>query len=158
MIKRRPNYRLVKIHRNYTVEEIADLFGIHKNTVRGWIKNGLPLCDDRRPALILGGALANYLKTKKAKNKRTCNADQMYCLKCREPRKPEPDLIECEAITDKVGNLVALCSVCSGFMNKRISLFKLPLIQAQMGVSFPLAQKHIGDSSQSSLNSDLISE
>jgi hypothetical protein len=31
---RRPNYRQVKIHRSHTVEEIACLFGIHKNTVR----------------------------------------------------------------------------------------------------------------------------
>ena len=41
MRKRHPNPRLVKIHRNYTVEEIATLFGIHKNTVRDWVKAGL---------------------------------------------------------------------------------------------------------------------
>lgn len=29
---RHPNPRLVKVHRNYSVEEIARLFGIHKNT------------------------------------------------------------------------------------------------------------------------------
>ena len=34
MRKRHPNHRLVKIHRSYTVEEIAELFAIHKNTVR----------------------------------------------------------------------------------------------------------------------------
>ena len=33
-ILRRPNYRQVKIHRSHAVEEIACLFGIHKNTVR----------------------------------------------------------------------------------------------------------------------------
>ena len=42
MAKRHPNHRQVKIHHNYTVEEIASLFGIHKNTVREWIKAGLP--------------------------------------------------------------------------------------------------------------------
>jgi hypothetical protein len=36
-VSRYPNYRLVKIHRNYTVEEIARLLKVHKNTVRGWI-------------------------------------------------------------------------------------------------------------------------
>ncbi len=45
MAKRHPNYRQVKIHRNYTVEEIARLFGIHKNTVRGWVKAD---CHQRR--------------------------------------------------------------------------------------------------------------
>ncbi len=32
MRKRRPNPRLAKIHRNYSVEEIATLYDIHKNT------------------------------------------------------------------------------------------------------------------------------
>ncbi|MEO7863683.1 MAG: helix-turn-helix domain-containing protein, partial [Nitrospirales bacterium] len=42
MRTRHPNPRLVKIHRNYTVEEIANLFGIRRNTVREWVKRGLP--------------------------------------------------------------------------------------------------------------------
>ena len=62
MKKRHPNHRLVKIHRNYTVEEIADLFGIHKNTVRGWVKVGLAISDDKRPMLILGHDLVAFLQ------------------------------------------------------------------------------------------------
>lgn len=147
MIKRRPNHRLVKIHRTYTVEEVASLFCIHKNTVREWIKKGLPLCDEKRPALILGRVLAQFLQTQKSKNKHTCQAGEMYCLRCREPRKPVPDLLEYQTITDKVGNLMAICSHCSALMNKRVSLLKLPLIQAQLGITFPQAQKHIGDGS-----------
>ena len=57
MGKRHSNHRLVKIHRNYTVEEIAKLFGIHKNTVRNWVKDGLATIDDKRPMLILGHEL-----------------------------------------------------------------------------------------------------
>jgi hypothetical protein len=49
MRKRRPNYRLVKIHRCYTVEEAARLLGTHKNTVRAWVRAGLPTCDSKRP-------------------------------------------------------------------------------------------------------------
>ncbi len=83
MAKRHPNHRQVKIHRNYTVEEIASLFGIHKNTVREWIKAGLPVLDDKRPMLILGQELAAFLQARRIKNKQTCQPGQMYCFRCR---------------------------------------------------------------------------
>ena len=34
--QRRLNRRLVKGHREYTVEEVAALFSVHRNTVRLW--------------------------------------------------------------------------------------------------------------------------
>jgi len=49
MGKRLPNPRLVKIHRNYTIEGIAALLDVHKNTVANWIKQGLPICGKNRP-------------------------------------------------------------------------------------------------------------
>ena len=45
VMSKRPNPNLAKIHRNYTVEEVADLFSVHKNTVRLWVKNGLATND-----------------------------------------------------------------------------------------------------------------
>ena len=57
MGKRHPNHRRVKIHRSYTVDEIARLFGIHKNTVRQWLKSGLPTIDNRRPTMARGADL-----------------------------------------------------------------------------------------------------
>ena len=59
---RHPNHRLAKIHRNYTVDEVANLFAVHRNTVRQWIKSGLPTTDSRRPLLILGRDLVAFLK------------------------------------------------------------------------------------------------
>ncbi len=61
------NPNKAKIHRSYTVEEIAELFGVHKNTVRAWLKAGLPICDDRKPMLILGADLRSFLKERKRK-------------------------------------------------------------------------------------------
>jgi hypothetical protein len=62
---RHPNPRLVKIHRNYSVEDIARLFGVHKNTVRSWLKQGLAAIDDRRPTLILGRELMRFLQERR---------------------------------------------------------------------------------------------
>jgi uncharacterized protein YjcR len=90
MMKRRRhhNHRLVKIHRSYTVEEIARLFGIHKNTVRHWVKEGLATSDDKRPILILGHVLAAFLQARRTKNKQTCKPGELYCVRCRAPRSP----------------------------------------------------------------------
>ena len=84
MRKRHPNPRLAKIHRNYTVEEVASLFGIHRNTVREWVKRGLPTSDGRRPMLILGRDLVAFLSARRAKNKRTCPPGELYCVRCRQ--------------------------------------------------------------------------
>ena len=77
MRKRHPNTRLVKIHRSYTVEEVAYLFGTHKNTVREWVKAGLPTCDRKRPMLVLGRELVAFLQTRRTKNKRPCQSGEI---------------------------------------------------------------------------------
>ena len=106
MRKRRPNPRLVKIHRSYTVEEVARLFGTHKNTVRAWVKAGLPTCDSKRPTLILGRELAAYLQARRTKNKRPCQPGEIYCVRCRAPKSPAGDMAEYQPITARLGNLV----------------------------------------------------
>ena len=94
MPKRRANHRLAKIHRSYSVEEIARLYGIHRNTVRQWLKSGLPTTDQKKPLLILGLDLAEFLQMRQARNRRTCGPGQMYCLRCREPKRPADNLAE----------------------------------------------------------------
>jgi transposase-like protein len=69
---RRPNPQLVKIHRNYSVGEIARRFGIHKNTVRNWLKQGLVAIDGQRPTLILGRELSRFLIERRRKTKQSC--------------------------------------------------------------------------------------
>ncbi len=124
MGKRLPNPRLAKIHRSYTIEETANLFGVHKNTVGSWIKQGLAICGKKRPILITGRELRVFLEAKKVKNKRPCKPDEIYCMRCRAPKKPAADLVEYEATTATLGNIVAICPDCESIMNRRVSLVK----------------------------------
>jgi|SRR5271168_1257677 len=133
MAKRFANHRLVKIHLNYTVEEIALLLNVHKNTVRSWIKEGLPTCDDRRPVLILGVQLADFLKARRTKNKQPCKIGEFYCLRCRVPRFPAESMADCLTVTDKIGHLQAICPICYSVMNLRISLARLDLFHKHFG-------------------------
>jgi hypothetical protein len=108
MCKRRPNHRLLKIHRSHTVEEVARLFGTHRNTVRAWVTAGLPTCDGKRPLLILGRDLAAYLKAHKMKNKQPCQLWEIYCVRCRAPKKPAREMAEYQPITAILGNVTGI--------------------------------------------------
>jgi excisionase family DNA binding protein len=155
MSKRHPNPRRVKIHRNYTVEEVATLFGIHRNTVRQWVKRGLPTNDDRRPMLILGRDLVAFLQARRAKNKRTCQAGEIYCVRCRAPKPPLGDMADYKPITETRGNLIAICPDCDAIMNRCVNLAKLEQIRDHMDITMPQALPHIDESAQPSVNSDL---
>ena len=155
MRRRHPNPRLAKIHRNYTVEEVASLFGIHRNTVREWVKRGLPTSDGRRPTLILGRDLVAFLSARRAKNKRTCQPGELYCVRCRAPRAPAGDMVDYVPLTATLGNLAAICSVCETMIYRRVSLTKLALVCGKLDVRMPQALEHIGERAQTTVNSDL---
>ena len=143
MGKRHPNPRLAKIHRNYTVEEVAALFGVHRNTVREWVKRGLPTNDDRRPMLILGRDLVAFLRARRAKNKRTCQPGEIYCVRCRAPKKPAGDMADYQPVTETLGNLIAICPDCEAIIYRRVSLAKLEQIRGQLDITMPQALRHI---------------
>lgn len=151
---KRVNPNLAKIHRSYTVEEVAELFGVHKNTVRQWIKVGLPVCDDQRPTLILGEHLKRFLRQKRGTHRRRCADDEFYCLRCRAPRPPAEGMVDYEAMTPATGRLVAICPHCSTMMNRYTGLAGLKRICTYFDVSLPRLLQHIADSRQTPLNSD----
>jgi hypothetical protein len=154
MGKRHPNPRLVKIHRNYAVDEVANLLSVHKNTVRAWIKAGLPTINDKRPKLILGKDLQPFLQAKRSKNKRPCKLGEMYCLRCRATKPPAENMVEYHPHTETLGNLFGICPDCGAGMNRRVSLAKLEQVRGQMDITIPEGVQRIVDSRQPTVNSD----
>ena len=154
MAQRRPNPRLVKIHRSYTVEEVARLLGVYKGTVRQWIKNGLPTCDDKRPLLILGGDLREFVTTKRTGNKRPCKPGELYCVRCRVPRRPALGMADYKPLTPTGGNLVGLCPECESVMYRRVSLARLAEIGGDLDIRSADGREHIVKSTNPSVNGD----
>jgi hypothetical protein len=158
MRKRRPNHRLVKIHRSYTVEEIARLFGMHKNSVRAWVNAGLPTCDSKRPILVLGRELAVYLQARRAKNKRPCQPGEIYCVRCRAPKRPAGDMAEYLPVTTNLGNLSGICPDCELMIYRRASLAKLVQIQGKLNITFVEAERRVSETHKPIVNSDMEQE
>lgn len=151
---KRLNPNLAKIHRNYTVEEIAILFSVHKNTVRAWVKDGLPTNDDKRPMLILGSDLKAYLQSKRESNKRKCKPFEIYCVRCRIPQIPIGNMVDYEPSNEHLGCLIGICPQCNAMINKYTSTDKLKLIKDKLEITFTRSLKHINESIQLPLNSD----
>jgi excisionase family DNA binding protein len=156
--RRACNPRLPKIHRNYSVEEAAKLLDVHKNTIRDWIGRGLPTIDQRRPLLIHGRDLADFLAHRRRSNKRPCAPGQIYCVRCRCPQHPAGDMADYVPITPTGGNLVGICPTCDAFMYRRASLAKLDVVCGSLDVRQSEAEQHIVESHIPSVNRDFARE
>ena len=153
MSKRHPNPRLAKIHRNYTVEEIAALFGMHRQTVRRWIKGGLPTIDDKRPALILGKHLVTFLMDRRKKNKQRCKPGEIYCVRCRQPKSPAGGMADYQPQTATLGNLIGLCPDCDTLIYRRTNSTRLDEVRGKLSIIMLEAVEHINEVCQPSVNS-----
>lgn len=152
---RLPNPQRAKIHRSYTVEEAARLCNVHRNTVRQWIKQGLPICDDRRPVLVLGHHLRAFLQARRTRNKCTCGPGRIYCVRCRSPKVPAGGMADYIPSTSTAGMLAAICPDCGSMIYRRINVTKLASIRGELDITVPQAHSHIGESIHPFVNSDL---
>jgi hypothetical protein len=117
-IKPKPN--AVKLHYSYSSSELAACCGVHKNTVRHWQRHGLEPIDKGRPVLFQGGTVRSFLSRRKASRKRPCPPGTIYCLRCREPRRPALGMVEYRPLKPASGDLCAICEMCEGIMHRRV--------------------------------------
>lgn len=149
------NPNRVKVNRSYTYEEMAAVHGVHKNTVAAWVKDGLPSLRDRRPYLILGAEARKYLKTRRESNKRKCKENEFYCLSCRVPVKPAENFVEYVCTTPTKGRLTGMCEYCGCIINKYAGFKDIGKYSLIFDLEKPIALKHINDTNNPPLNSDL---
>ena len=140
------NPNLVKINRNYTFEEMAAVFGVHKNTVSAWVNNGLPCLKEMRPFLILGADARVYLSEQRVSKKQKCRPDEFFCMRCKSPSKPAENFVEYLHISSTKGRLSGFCERCEGVVNKFASYASLERYSLVFDLVKPKGLKHITDS------------
>lgn len=152
MGRRHPNYRLVKTHRNYTVDEAATVLHVHRNTVSNWTKHGLKIIDSQRPRLIHGGDLSAFLLARRVAARRPCGPGQMYCLRCRIPVNPAGDMADFQPTTATLGNLIGICPKCDTLIYRKVNCARLAEIRGRLDIWFSGAGRHISQCDAPFLN------
>ena len=109
------------MHYSYSIAEASEALCVCTNTVRNWIKTGLPTLRPRGELLILGGDLKDFLARRERERKRPCPPGAMYCFRCNTPRTPPPELVEAAEIGVSL-KLLGICPSCGGLMHRTVSL------------------------------------
>ena len=143
MASRRHNPRLAKSLRSYTIADVATLYGVHRNTVRNWLADGLKAIDDKRPILINGGELNRHHAAKRASAKGHCGPGEIYCLACRAPRVPAGRMADYLPGLGGVGTVSAICPDCENVMTQRVNARRLSDLRAVVEVEFRPAPEPI---------------
>jgi DNA-binding XRE family transcriptional regulator len=157
MGKKYPSARRFKIHRSYSIEEVAHVVGVHKNTVRRWEKAGLRPIDDRRPKLFHGNELHRFLDAQRQQDRRPCPPGHMYCLRCRAPKVPFGRVADLLPLTASVANLRGICE-CGTLMHRRASHRTLADASRNLTVAIPEAVIRLRGTESPTLNSDFIDD
>lgn len=158
MPARRANPYKVKLHRFYSVHELAECLGVHKNTVRHWQDAGLKAIDGNRPTLFEGVTARAFLLARNTSRKRPCPPGMIYCLKCRVPRAPALDMVEFIPGMGGTGNLTALCDTCGTAMHRRANVAKIGAIMPLLAVQIRQAPSRLIERAPPSLNCDYPQE
>lgn len=114
---------------------------------------GLPALADRKPILLLGGDISDFLTARKRPPER-CRLNECYCVKCRLPRAPLGGVVDYMPITATSGNLRGICPTCDTLMHKRISLEKWAAMSVPSAADME-ASSPISDLTPPSLNEHL---
>lgn len=139
--KRKPDFRRIRTTKTYSVSEIGKALGRNQATVRRWLRDGLPTIDDQRPPIVHGADLKAWLVTRWDKGKRPCQPGELYCCKCRRPRKPADNSFSIEPHNDKTVTLKGLCSVCGTRMSQAGSRAKELEIRQVFDAPMPALQR-----------------
>ncbi len=100
--------------RVYTVKNAARIVGVSELTLRKWSRDGLKIIRDKRPHLLRGADLIDYLNKRHVANRNPMTETQCYCMRCKAPKNPMGGAFVFQQTSDLTGRLSGLCGDCGG--------------------------------------------
>jgi len=119
--------RLIKKRKSYSTQDVADLFGVSKESCFRWIKEGLKVLDPTaKPLLIMGIDLKDFLDKKQLKHKIKLRENEYFCPTCKGAVKARFGSEQLEMTGKKIGkqnrNQQVKTGLCE-FCNRKIYRF-----------------------------------
>ena len=131
---KRVSARRIKMHRLYTYEEAADALKVTPQTIRSWRRDGLVVLVEQIPHIVPGFALKDFLTKREIQRRQTLGEDDLFCLRCKTPRKPYGMMADYVPIGQNRGRLEALCAVCESVCNRFIHAADLPAFAGKLEI------------------------
>lgn len=136
---RRYNTRRIKKHHNYSFEEAADALGVHVQTVRGWVAQGLRCMTEGRPFLILGADLIAFHDQRADGGKTRLGPNELFCLKCRTARTPAGRAADFIPYGPDRGRLSGICPECESICHRFARRDRLSVVAPDLSIEIPVA-------------------
>lgn len=134
MVKRL-SARGIKKNRQYTYEDAADTLGVTPQTVRAWRGQGLVVLASTTPHIIMGYALKEFITKRSTKTRQPLKANEVYCVRCKAPRKPFGMMADYVPTNAARGRLVTLCECCEGGCTLFVSASQVVKLSATMQIT-----------------------
>ena len=131
------NVQQISYMGTYSIPEVCQMINRSERTVRQMIANGLTTIDDKRPTLIRGTNLIDFLLRENDKNRCPTEFLQFYCMHCRQARIPKGKNVWFLRENPISPNLCGICPVCGCKMHKAYKVSDVPQLRCEF---------HIGES------------
>ena len=143
-----------KIHRSYSVEEIARLFNVHKNTVRSWLQAGPG--GHRRPAPDRGPweAIRRFLSRAPGAREAGLRPGRIYCLPAARPKVPAGKWPTAWQTGDTTGTLRGICPDCDRMIYRTVNPQKIAAVRGDLDVTLTQARARIEETAKPNVNCD----
>ncbi len=118
---KRANPMAVKAALTYDINEAALALDKTPATIRNWHKDGLVVMSSRKPFLISGAAIQEYLRARYKAAKRPLGPDQLFCPSCRAGRKPWAMAVTITPMASSTSLLKGVCESCASGCTRMIA-------------------------------------
>ncbi|MEM7472253.1 MAG: tyrosine-type recombinase/integrase [Pseudomonadota bacterium] len=107
-----------KKHFVYSVDDLMKLFGVCRNTISNWVKEGLKPSDASHPYVFRGSEVKRFRDARHLRSAKPLRIGQFGCFVCKERVFPKTSTVSRVQMKNGTIGLWARCPNCGGCVTK----------------------------------------